>query len=155
MVVRAAQDGARAMTAAAKEKSKAKRELTRPWVELRSAWYEAIAMQHGTTIVALEKRQAGGLGAVTWGPPERSLAKILVKDIGLEQAVKAARYYVNEWCPRNKKQPGFGLFWSVRGQLIAEMSGEIKPRALRKTKDDVLKSGEYDAQEAKKYPRIG
>lgn len=141
---------AKGMTAAAKAAAKAKREQTRPWVELRGAWYEAIALQRGVDVVSLLKGQVGG--PVTWGAPEIKLAKLLLKEVELPQAIELVRHYIGTWCPRHGKHPSFGLFWAVRGQLHDEVRG-VAP--VRQRAAEVVKGGEFDEDVAKKSPDFG
>lgn len=141
-----AKGGAAGKTQAAKEASKAKREQRRPWAELRSAWEEAIALKKGIAITAVPR----------WGPPEIKLAKLLLTQVELAEAITMAKYFVNTWAPRNRKDPGFGLFFAVRGQIAAEVSGEIKPTQSREErKEERLNRTEYNPDAAAKLPKIG
>lgn len=131
-------------TEASRVANRAKLEAKKPHLALRDTWYELVHLAHGKT------------PGTKWSSAvELKLAKTFLTETTLEEAERDIRYFINEWCPAKNAFPSFKLFWTVRGQVRAEVSGRLRPTTKRPTKETRMSGGEYNADEAKKYPRIG
>jgi len=134
-------------TEAERKARAAKKAANSPAKALEDRWREIVGERHGR------------VPGIKWGPPERELAKKLFakdghggEEMSFEDAVSLVRRFVNVWCPARDKFPSFKLFWTVRGQLNAEMTGAVKEQETRKDRIDAM---EYKADEAKKFPKLG
>ena len=131
-------------TKAGRDAARSKLEAQKPHMALRDTWYELVHLAHGK------------VPGTKWSAAvELKLAKTFLTETTLEEALTDIRYFFNEWCRAKSVFPSFKLFWSVRGQVRAEVTGALKPSTKRATKEDRMSGGEYNAEEAKKYPRVG
>ena len=90
---------------------------------------------------------------------EKNLSKDLIEEYGFSDTVKILRQYFKTFNARIKNRdavPSFGLFYSLRGILKAEIDGVIKEPKSREEKvkradfngnDDDLKNGWDDIKE--------
>ncbi len=125
-------------TRQARAVNRAKRVKTRPWSVLLEEWEDQVRKTHGKQIEQ-----------TAWGPAEKVLARKLLREIDLEAAIVAVRYFVTDWCPKSNKIPSFRLFWAVRAQITAEVTGQVT------TKRERLDADEPNAEQAKKFPKVG
>jgi hypothetical protein len=125
----------------------AKKAADSPAKALEDRWREVVGERHGR------------VPGIKWGTPERELAKkLFAKDgdggdeMSFDDAAKLVRHFVDVWCPARETFPTFKLFWTVRGQLHAEMVGAIKKQESRKDRIDAM---EFKPEDAKKFPKFG
>lgn len=121
----------------ARSEKLAKRDRVKPWRTLAEEWADQL------------RKSAPSTEPIAWAAAEEVLARKLLKEISLDVALKAVRYFINDWCPRHGKAPSFRLFWTLRQQVVAELSGRVE------TKRERLDSDEPKPEAAKKFPKIG
>ncbi len=117
---------------------RAKREKTQPWKVLEEDWQDQIRKTNGQVPQD-----------TAWGPAEKMLARRVIKETSLEEALRAAMYFITDWCPQHRKFPSFRLFWTVRAQITAELTGQVT------TKRERLDADEPKPEQAKKFPKVG
>lgn len=119
------------------EKRRTKQVKVRPWKVLADEWVESVRRNHGLST------------QVEWSAADGSLARKLLKEVELDVALKMVRHFVDVWCPTKQKFPAFKLFWALKAQVIAEMSGQLA------TKRERLDQDEFDREDAKSFPKVG
>jgi hypothetical protein len=118
----------------AAEKKRQKRKKVRPWVVFAEEWREEVLRVFGKKA-----------DPTAWGPAEAKLARALLKEVELDEAVGMAKRFIASWKDdRRQGLPSFRYFWTVRDSVKGPS-----------VSDHRRQEREYDPEKAKKSPKIG
>jgi hypothetical protein len=121
---------------AAKQKKHRKNVVNKPVKALIEEWQEEMWRVFGMEVQLM-----------AWGPKERSLARLLMKEVGYDTAVKMVHHFIQGWDEAGL--PAFAFLWVKRETVLATIRGQV---ATRRSRIDV---DEYDEARDGKQPKIG
>lgn len=130
-LLQAALQAGAAKTADARRKRKERLTRQKPWQALEEEWHEQMCRTFGQ-----------GYKSSSWGVHEPKLARLLLKEVGLDVAVVMLKRFIGTW--DRPGTPSFGYFWKARDSVRADM----ELRTVRHT-------DEHNPERGKALPKIG
>jgi hypothetical protein len=127
---------ANAKTHAAKQKFRQRLKKGRPWRALAEEWREEMWRVFGKDV-----------RLAPWREKEEALARKLVAEVGYEVAEKMAHQFIRSWDEAGL--PTLPYLWVRRESVLAMVKGQAK------TRRKVIDIDEFDAEKARKHPKIG
>lgn len=113
-----------ALNRAAKTKNTRRKEVTKPWSAFWDFWQASMDAKYGLRVKRSE-----------WNAQERSLARKLIDEYGLEKAKRMAEAFIADW-RRSGEFPPVAYLWTDRSRWAATVDGALRVGVAR---------GEYDA----------
>lgn len=126
----------REQTRASKEKKHQKNIKVRPVEALAEDWQEAIWARFDKDV-----------RMVQWSKKEQSLARLLMKEVGYDVAVKMVQHFITSW-----DEPGlpvFSFLWAHRVSVLATIRGQASIQHKQ------INIDEYDDERDGEQPKIG
>jgi hypothetical protein len=127
---------ARKLSRTAKEKKHQKNIKTKTWKAFAEEWQEAMWMAFGKDV-----------HLASWGAKEKNLARLLLKEVGYDTAVKMVRHFIEGW--DEPGLPAFNFLWTRRESVLATVKGQAKTRRGR------IDIDEYDEARDGNQPKVG